>query len=318
MSRAESLTFTAIDFETANSNRDSVCSVGLAVVDSGTVVLRHEWLVCPPEPIFTERFMELHGITLSQVCDKPTFAVIWPDLQKIITGPLVAHNAGFDMGVLQASLDTWGLPIPDLDYFCSLELARSQWPRLHSHSLGALAEYLGLALNHHRAGDDAFAAAMLVITAAKQWNLTSLTALLEAHGIQMGHICPDTCGPPPRRASPVKNRVYLGPSVKPQDLTPKTTVFDEGHPFHDKLVVFTGTLQTMARVDAWQAIVDVGGACSTSLSRKVDYLVAGDQDPQLLNGNDQSIKMRRAQELCAKGHPINIITESDFLRLLGR
>ena len=42
------LDFTAIDFETANSNSASACSVGLVKVRDGVVVDEAGWLIRPP------------------------------------------------------------------------------------------------------------------------------------------------------------------------------------------------------------------------------------------------------------------------------
>ena len=41
------LTFTAIDFETATREPDSVCEIGIAIVDDGVVTDCRSWLVRP-------------------------------------------------------------------------------------------------------------------------------------------------------------------------------------------------------------------------------------------------------------------------------
>ena len=317
MSDSLPLTFTAIDFEIANDNRNSVCSVGLTVVRNGEVSGRHGWLVRPPELRFMEFLMELHKITPSQVRDKPEFNRIWPELSDLIEGPLVAHNASFDMSVLRHALDTYDIPCPELDYFCSLNLAREQWPGLPNYTLGSLAEHLDIPLAHHQAEDDAYASALLVVLAARQSAFVSLAELLDARGVMMGRLRLDSPGPSHRRSGPRAGHFLAAPSCTPGDLVPRTNDFKEGHPFYRRVVVFTGTLQTMTRVQAWQAVVDVGGTCATSVTKKADVLVVGDQDVELLNGHDKSSKMRTAEELCAKGCPIEIISENEFLRLLG-
>ena len=43
-------------------------------------------------------------------------------------------------------------------------------------------------------------------------------------------------------------------------------------------IIFTGTLQSMARKDAMQKVVDAGGVCLDSINKTVNYLVIGEQD----------------------------------------
>lgn len=313
------LTFTAIDFETANYDRDSVCSVGLAVVKDGEVVSKHGWLVRPPELRFEEFFMERHRITASMVRDEPEFPDIWPAMKRRIVGPLVAHNASFDVSVLRHTLDRYEIPHPRVDYFCSLCLAREQWPELPRHSLDALAEHLGISLVHHQADQDAHAAAMVVVLAARQSALSCLMELLAARHVALAQFCPAEATPyrhrEPRGSGSRRN--YPSYTSKPSDLTPQRSEFDQRHPLFGKTVVFTGTLQTMPRIEAWQAVVDSGGKVLDSIRRGVDYLVAGEQDPlRLAEGQDKSGKERKAEELRAKGHHIETVSESEFRRLL--
>ena len=316
MSDSLPLTFTAIDFETANLyQRDSACAVGLAVVKDGEVASRHQWLIRPPEDaMFDEYCICMHGITPDMVRDKPKFDELWPQIHSCLEGPLVAHNASFDMSVLRYALDTYDLRYPEIGYFCSRLLAREQWPGLISYSLDMVAGHLGIEFTHHQASEDAYASALVVLLAARQSTFTDLVELLTARGLAMGRLFRD--GYEPARAKR-RHRSYPSYSCKPGDLAPQTSTFDEEHPFYGQVVVFTGTLQTMPRVAAWQAVVDVGGQCCDTINRRVNYLVVGDQDFRLLNGYDKSSKMRKAEALCAKGSPIEIISENEFLRLLG-
>ena len=316
MSDSLPLTFTAIDFEIANlRQRHSACSVGLAVVKDGEVASRHQWLIKPPEDVvFDEYCICIHGITPDMVCDKPTFDELWLQVQSCFEGPLVAHNASFDMSVLRYALDTYDRCYPEIDYFCSRNLAREQWPGLISYSLDTVAHHLGIEFSHHQAVEDAYASALVVLLAARQSTFTGLVELLAARGLKMGHLSRDGYEPARARRRP---RSYPSYSYKPGELSPQTSTFDEDHPFYGQVVVFTGTLQTMARVSAFQAVIDMGGVCWNALKKGVNYLVVGDQDFRRLAGHDKSSKMRKAEELCAKGCPIEIISENEFLRLLG-
>jgi DNA polymerase-3 subunit epsilon len=74
---------------------------------------------------------------------------------------------------------------------------------------------------------------------------------------------------------------------------------------------------SMVRHDAMQRVVNVGGYCATSVNRKVDFLVVGDLDFRRFTDGAASTKLRKAQELRTAGSDIEIISEHDFLALLG-
>jgi DNA polymerase-3 subunit epsilon len=156
--------FTAIDFETANGQRNSACQLGIAVINAGKVVMRKSWLIKPPSEYFT--FSYLHGITYASVQHEPTFRELWPEIQPYIEHKIIAaHNACFDTGVLIATLKTYQLPIPRFHVIDSLQVARKTWPGLSNHKLSTVANYLQVKLQHHDAGSDAVACAAIICRA---------------------------------------------------------------------------------------------------------------------------------------------------------
>ena len=102
------MTFTTIDFETANQMPQSACSVGLAKFDEcGNVLDRFYSLIRPPRgyDYFYARNTEIHGIRSRDVVDATDFAYIWPEIEYFIDEDfIVAHNARFDVGVLTSLL----------------------------------------------------------------------------------------------------------------------------------------------------------------------------------------------------------------------
>src|SRR5690606_10598335 len=119
------LDFTAIDFETANSHSASACSVGLVKVRDGVVVDQAGWLIRPPlgYDSFNEWNTRIHGITPADVVESLLWSEQLPDLVAFADGdPLVAHNAGFDMGVIKSACAASYLECPDFSYLCSLQV----------------------------------------------------------------------------------------------------------------------------------------------------------------------------------------------------
>jgi len=169
--------FVAIDFETANGSRNSACSLGVVIVDQGRIVDRRYSLI-NPQMNFQRYCTYIHGITESAVKSAPTFSDIYPVLYRMLNSRvLVAHNAPFDVAVLKASCEARGLPMPDVDPFCSVEMSRIAWPELPHHRLNSLAEQFDLDLRHHNAIGDATACAQLVLLCADQFGANDMTEL---------------------------------------------------------------------------------------------------------------------------------------------
>ena len=159
--------FVAIDFETADHGRDSACAVGLVRVRKGKIVKRERHLIRPPRKTFF--FTYIHGIAWSHVANKPDFAALWPKLEKSLAGAefLAAHNAGFDLGVLNACCSAAGVKAPALPFLCTVKLARRAWS-IRPTKLPDVCRHLGLKLDHHDALSDAEACANIVLAAAEE------------------------------------------------------------------------------------------------------------------------------------------------------
>ena len=66
-------------------------------------------------------------------------------------------------------------------------------------------------------------------------------------------------------------------------------------------------------------VAELGGQPASGVTRQTDILVCGYQDLiKLATGQSKSAKLRKAEQLHADGQPLEIITESDFFRMLDR
>jgi len=182
------MNFVTIDFETAKYSQESACSVGLVKFEDGKAVDTFYSLIRPPALYIRPDFTKIHGLTVDDVKDAPTFADIWDSAVRPFIGdfPLAAHNAPFDMGVLSAVLEWYELEIPKLKFFCTCSLARRTWPELNSHALTALAKNFGIVYNAHNALDDAMTCGKLALMSAEKHGSADVAHLLSAAGLQMG------------------------------------------------------------------------------------------------------------------------------------
>ncbi|MBU9713053.1 3'-5' exonuclease [Evansella tamaricis] len=184
--------FVAIDFETANQNRSSVCSVGLVVVKEGKITKEYYQLVKPSDLYFDPICVRIHGITATDVEDAPSFQSVWGEISHLLDGNLViAHNASFDMSVLRKSLDECGVDYPSFAYNCTVNVSKKTWHGLHSYSLNNVAEHLQIQFKHHHALEDAIVAAKVYLHSCMHHKVTSHGELVEKLEIGEGILYPN-------------------------------------------------------------------------------------------------------------------------------
>ena len=185
------LDFTAIDFETANSSAASACSVGLVKVRSGRVVDSAYWLIKPPlgHDDFLEWNVRIHGIMAVDVVDALLWSEQLPELVSFAENDhLVAHNAGFDMGVITAACAASYLDSPAFDYLCSLQVARKTY-HLESYRLPVAAMAAGYEdFQHHNALADAEACAAIIVHAARRHGASNISELSDSTGARIKRI----------------------------------------------------------------------------------------------------------------------------------
>lgn len=155
--------FVAIDFETANQHRTSICSVGLVVVKDGEIADKFYSLIQPEPNFYTYWNTKVHGITQADTENAQVFPLVWRKLEPLIMNlPLVAHNKAFDEGCLKAVFRTYCMDYPDYNFHCTLQSARRTVKNLPNYQLQTVAEYYGYILNnHHHALADAEACAWI-------------------------------------------------------------------------------------------------------------------------------------------------------------
>jgi DNA polymerase-3 subunit epsilon len=155
--------FAAIDFETANYSRTSVCSVGVIIVRENQFVDSFYSLIQPEPDYYNYRCTQVHGLTCSDTEDAPVFPVVWKQIAPKIAGlPLVAHNSSFDENCLKAVFRCYQMDYPDYQFYDTLRVSRRVLPDLENHQLQTVAAVCGYDLTrHHNALADAEACAWI-------------------------------------------------------------------------------------------------------------------------------------------------------------
>lgn len=168
----------AIDFETADTGRDSACAIGAVLIEDGRIADRFYRLIRPPRQ--RVMFTAIHGIRWADVANEQCFGEIWPALAPLVAAAdlFAAHNAGFDRGVLIGCCEAYGIEPPHRPWLCTVKLSRALWD-IRPTRLPNVCEHFGIPLNHHDALSDALACAEI-----------ARRALLEGYDLECGHLAP--------------------------------------------------------------------------------------------------------------------------------
>lgn len=299
---AAGLNFTAVDFETANRSRASVCAVGAVRVRDGVIVDEFRMVVAPPEGYdeFDAANVGVHGITVADVAGAPGWDVVYPQLMAFIDGDvLVGHNARFDVSVLLNATGVYDLPWPELNSLCTLQLARAAL-RIPSYALPWVASHLGLGeFDHHDPLADARVTATVLLALAQLHKAGTVTALADALSVPLIPTFLDE----------------LDPVASELDSSPDPLIATG---FSAEAVCFTGALRIMIRDEARRLVIEHGGLAQTGVNKKTTVLVTGDFDARTFRpGANFSAKLQKAFDLVDAGQPLEIITESDFIARLS-
>ena len=142
--------FAAIDFETANSERCSVCSVGIVVVRDGEVTDRFYSLIQPEPNYYSYWCTRVHGLCREDTDKASVFPLVWEQIAPLIEGlPLVAHNSRFDESCLKAVFKVYQMDYPAYEFHDTLRASRRLMPMLPNHQLHTVAAACGYDLSHH-------------------------------------------------------------------------------------------------------------------------------------------------------------------------
>lgn len=173
------MNFVAIDFETANSSRSSVCSLAAVTVENGQIVRSAYSLIRPPVMKFDARNIEVHGIYPEDVKNKPTFDQLWERIRPHLENKIViAHNAAFDISVLRSILKEYSLAMPTFKHACTVQIAKKTWPGGENYRLSTLAQKFQIDFEHHNALHDARTCAKIAILAGRELQTENFLQLM--------------------------------------------------------------------------------------------------------------------------------------------
>lgn len=261
--------FTAIDFEKANNDSCSVCSIGISVFENGTVIYSDNFLVQPPGNEYLPLHTSIHGITAEDTCTASHFPAVWNLISKHIEGQIVvAHNGcTVEFPILESLFRYYEMELPSYQGICTLQLSQQLFPYLNNHQLSTLAELLNLNFSeklHHNSQYDAEVCGLIFLRMNQYFKLNS--SFQPDHQIKKEAVKKDLFSE--TFASKKINSSLIYPTEKPKY---------ENHYFYSKKVVITGEFNAFPkqRNKLAQILFDCGADINTSISKNTDLVLVG-------------------------------------------
>lgn len=292
--------FTVIDIETTglDPKYDEIIELSAVKVHNGEVVDEYSTLVKPPYDA-SEFITELTGITNAELQYAPELSQVLSEYMTFLGDDIiVGHNVNFDINFLYDKYQDASSQDFSNDFVDTLRLGRFLLRSLPHHRLIDLVEHYSIGDSvEHRGLSDAYAAWYvlkgLYATALEQYS--DVEQLVAEFKLRANH---------------------PHPKLKANSVATDKTEFDITHPLFGQYCVFTGALEKMIRKDAFQFVVDCGGAVQDNVNKDTSYLIVGSFDYSSSVRDGKSGKLKRAEELILKGRDLTIISENVFYDML--
>lgn len=179
-----SLDFVAVDFETANDNRASICQFGAVKIVDGKQIGEFNKMVKPHDRLKRfdmARHTSLHHITLDDVLEAPEWPEVLGEFESYFVEdlPLVAHRAyNADASMMCKACELYGIPMLTNPWIDTWTLSSVLLPNLPNHTYRTVCRHFGIDMGtHHQGLDDARGAAQILIDLAKMVNVDDLSEL---------------------------------------------------------------------------------------------------------------------------------------------
>lgn len=158
--------FAAIDFEAANGEVTSACSMGIVIVRDNEIVDEFYSLIKPVPNHYDFFTTKVHGIKKKDTENADLFPAVWFRVADKVKGlSMVAHGKSFDERVLKALHEYYHIPYPNFPFYCTHLGSQLLVPDLENHKLQTVAMHFGYDIkkNHHNALADAEACAVIAM-----------------------------------------------------------------------------------------------------------------------------------------------------------
>ena len=275
--------FIVVDIETTglSPNYDSIIEISALKVQNNSLVDQFSSLVKPLErvfPIFPSDGKEylydedgtpfyyvcdfisnLTGITNKMLDEASTLESVLLNFVPFVGNSIVVgHNVNFDINFLKVNIFELLNKDFENEYIDTMRIARKLFKNEKHHRLKDIINYLGVPADKTKTHRGLYDCEITLDCFNKMRGL-----ILTEYG--------DTDS-------------FIGLFKKsftrfdPRSLISNVDSIDDTNPFYNKECVFTGKLERLVRKEAQQIVVNLGGSCGSSVSKKTNYLILGNYD----------------------------------------
>lgn len=285
--------YIVLDLETTglDPKYDSIIEVAAAQIHNGEIAKTFQSLINPGFEI-SGFITELTGISNDMLTTAPVLEQVFPKFLDFVGDSIVVgHNVNFDVNFIYDNcMCLFEKPFQN-DFIDTMRLSRRLFKKERHHRLTDLISRFEIADSvEHRALSDA------IMT-------------YQCYEYMKKYI--------QDRRIDFSSLLSFKKGACAKDILPTSTEFDETTPAFGKCFVFTGVLDKMSRSDAMQAVVNSGGVCADSVTRKTNYLVLGSFEYSSSVKGGKSTKQKKAEKLKIDGFDIDIISENVFYDLIS-
>lgn len=306
--------FVALDVETANDDISSICSIGIAYFNNGSLSNQYYSLV-NPHATFSSFNTHIHGISAEDVTDAPNFFYIFSKfVSEIKNIPVVTHTS-FDIRAIKKASSTFNINYDPIYFFDSYLISRKIINNPH-HRLIDLAKYYNIPnKKHHNAINDAVVCGKSIISMSKENNVTSIHDLCELAGYtELGYLSSNEY----HKFSKYK---YCESTSQSADYISADKIIEltnDVDSIKNKNIVFTGKLESMTRQEAKKIVAENEVFFQKGVNRTTNLLVVGSENKNVVGEDGKSAKIKKVENLKSEGFDIEIIDESDFLKIIQK
>lgn len=330
----------AISFETANGHPGSACAVGLVRLRNGVMVDQYSSFINYPRSLggFEALNTELHGITPKDLIGAPLWQDVLPQIINFIADDyVVAYNASYDMDVLTEACEEAGIPLPNISYFCSRQLAKAAVPGLDKYRITDLVEELSLGnFTTHDTEANALVSGLICVRLAEREEMDALAHIMGQYGIRDGKlglgrgyyseqtvldVAPDADEEPPAASveavetvvAPAPVRKIVEPEKAAQPASVAVVDGSGSLPLTVKgeRISFVGGFDLADRTAAKEKIAEQGGKYLKNVRADTTILVIGVHINPDLEG------IVAARSFNAQGSKIKMMSKDEFFGVLG-
>ncbi len=158
--------FAAIDFEAANAELTSACSMGVVIVRDDEIADEFYSLIQPVPNYYDFWTTKVHGIRKKDTENAPLFPAVWYKVAYKLKGlPMVAHGSLFDERVLKALHQYYNIRYPGYQFYCTHRGSEKLLTDVENHKVQTLAKHFGYDYEQkkHNALADAEACAVVAM-----------------------------------------------------------------------------------------------------------------------------------------------------------